>query len=108
MHDDVLEETLGEDAPTLPVGIVPGPVNAMRQLDRTHRRERDVDLAVRSTNPAQDVLDGLSTAFARDQDAGIEDQPHADVSRGFRFRMISSMSAANSASMTGSYPSSFE
>ena len=49
-----------------------------------------------------DLLDRLPAPFARDQDAGVEYQSHADVSRGLRLRTISSMSAANSASITGS------
>ena len=40
--------------------------------------------------------------FACDQNTGIEDQSHSAKSRGLRFRMISSRSAANSGSILGS------
>jgi hypothetical protein len=59
MHDDVLEDAISEDAPTLPVGVISGPVDAVRQFNDANRRQRDVDLATQGTNPAQDVLDRL-------------------------------------------------
>ena len=101
MHDQIVEDSLGEDAPPFAVGIGLGPVDAVRQLHDADSRECDIDLAMPDPRLAEDVFDGLSTPFACDEDAGIEDQSHADVSRGLRSRMISSMSAANPASITG-------
>src|SRR6202021_4321182 len=101
MPEGAREGPLGEDAPPLPLGFGFGPVDAMRQLDDADGRERDVHLAMRSPRLTEDVFDRLATPFACDEDAGIEYQSHADVSRGLRLRMISSMSAAHSASITG-------
>ena len=101
MHDQIVEGSLGEDAPPFAVGVGLAPVDAMRQFHDADSRERDIDLAMPGPRLAEDVFDGLSMPFACNEDAGIENQTHADVSRGLRLRMISSMSAANPASITG-------
>jgi hypothetical protein len=73
----------------------------MRRLHDAYGRKSDFYLAVLGPRVAQDIFDGLATPLTCDEDAGIEDKSHSEVSRGFRFRMMSSRSAANAASITG-------
>jgi hypothetical protein len=77
MHDQVVEGSLGEDAPPCAVGIGSGPVDAMRQLHYADGRERDIDFAMRGPRLMEDVFNGLATPFACDEDAGIKDQAQA-------------------------------
>src|ERR1700722_8266548 len=61
----------------------------------------------------EDIFNSKAPSFACDQNTCIKNQAQAiqsqaEVSRGLRLRMISSRSAAKSASMTGLYPSSLD
>ena len=80
MHDQVVKDSLGEDAPPCAVGVSSGPVDAVRQFHNADRRERNVDLAMSGPHLPEDVFDGLTTPFACDEDAGIEDQSQAVTS----------------------------
>src|ERR1700686_5262024 len=82
---------------TIRVGF--GPVYAMRQLDDADNRQRAFYIAAGCADALDDLFDGLPAPFASDQHSGIEDQSHAEVSRGLRLAMISSRSSANSASI---------
>lgn len=108
MHNQIVKGTLGEDAPPLAVCLGFCSIHTVGQFDDTDRRERDIYLTVHHPRIMKDIFDRATTPFGRDQDTRIKNQSHADVSRGLRFRMISSMSAAYSASMVGLQPSSFE
>jgi len=72
MHDEVLEGSLGEDAPPFALSFGFGPVDAVCQLDDADGRERYVNLAMQGPRLAEDVFDGLATPFACDEDAGVE------------------------------------
>ena len=74
MHDQVVEDALGEDAPPHAVGVDSGPINPVRQFHDADGRERDVDLAQHGARLAEDFFDSLAAPFALDQDACVEDQ----------------------------------
>ncbi len=71
MDDETLECSLCEHAPPFPIGGCSGAVDAMGQLDNSYGGYGDVYIAVGSSCLAEDLFDGLSTPFARDEDAGI-------------------------------------
>jgi hypothetical protein len=74
IYDQIVEDTLHENAPSDAVGIRFGPVDPVRQLYGTNGGERDVGLAMGGANAAENVFDTLAAPLAFDQDAGIEDQ----------------------------------
>lgn len=74
----------------------------MGQLDDADGGEGSLSFTEAGLDALDDLLDRLFAPFSRNEDTGVEYQSRADVSRCLRVRMISSMSAAKSASMTGS------
>jgi len=107
MDDETRKCILSESAATFPVNNLSGPANAVGELDGADCRNVSFGLSMSRLCLAEDVLNGLSSPLIGDKNACVENQSDAEVSRGLRFRMISSMSAAKSGSSTAEYPRSF-
>jgi len=102
MHYEIAEDLIAKKATAFAVGNGSGPVDAMRQFHCADSGQGHIELSMDCSCLTKDVSDRFAASFAGDEDTRVEDQSHAEVSRGLRLRMISSMSAANSASITGS------
>lgn len=76
MHDQIAENTFGEGASALAVVVCSGSVDTVRQFHSADCRERNIDLPMRGPCLTENIFDGLTTAVACDEDAGIENKAH--------------------------------
>src|SRR5262249_17291777 len=76
----------------------------MHQLGYAHHRQSDLDLALAGLHLFEDFPHAVPSAFGSDDHAGIKDYSHVGGFHISRFLMISSMSAAKSASIVGTCP----
>src|ERR1039458_3946092 len=76
----------------------------MHQFGDGNDRNSHIDLALCSPDILENLQRSAATPFARDNEAGIEDQSHDGGFHGLRLRMMSPRSAANSESRTGDSP----
>lgn len=88
--------------PTLTVHIISGAVDSVGEFYNRYHRKSGLDFSVCSLNTSEDLTQALSSPLARNKDAGVENQSHGEMLRGLRLLMISSRSAAKSASSVGS------
>jgi len=102
MDDYPLKNVTREGATAFALGIGSCAVDAVGQFDGADRGQREIELTMGCSCLTEDVSDVFASPFTGDEDGGVEDQSHAEVSRGLRFAMISSMSAAKSGSITTS------
>ncbi len=102
MDGHVTTQFFGKGSSALTVSITLGSVYAVSQFYDSYRREARFSLTLHCLYSFEDCSDTLATAFSCDEDAGVENQSHAERSRGLRLLMISLRSAANSASIVGS------
>lgn len=74
MHDHVAGQLVDEGFAAHLVGVRPGPIDAVRQLDDADDGQGAFDVAMGGANALDDLPDGLATPFTRDEDTGVEDQ----------------------------------
>src|SRR6266852_4296771 len=76
----------------------------MHQFGHTHHRQADLDLSLAGLHLFEDLPHAVPSAFGSDDHAGIKNYSHVGGFHTSRFLMISSISAAKSASITGTSP----
>ena len=102
MNDQVSAQFLSKFPSTLAISIALGAVDAMSKFNDGYGRKSRFSFALRCLNALEDFPHTFTASFSCNENAGVENQSHAERSRALRVLMISLRSAAKAGSILGS------